>query len=125
RRVALDVEPHVPLDATREMAAYFDKLLRKFEQDPGDSDTILARIARDHVGSGAISHAEGVNLAYTMVQAGHETTANMISLGLLLLLRHPEQRAAMEADRTLVKSAVEEMLRYTTILQLGMARVAT
>jgi cytochrome P450 len=126
RRVALDVAPYVPLDATREMAAYFDALLRKLEADPpSDDDRILARIARDHVERGAISHAEGVNLAYTMVQAGHETTANMIALRLLLLLRHPEQCALIQADKSLVKPAVEEMLRYTSILQLGMARVST
>lgn len=123
-RVALDVPPHVPLEATREMAEYFSRLLTRLEADPGPGDDLLTRFARDHINTGAITHKQAVNLAYTLVQGGHETTANMISLGTLLLMRNPDQLQAILADPALVNGAVEEMLRYTTILQLGMARVA-
>lgn len=123
-RVALDVPPHVPLEATRQMAEYFSDLLSKLEADPGDGDDLLTRLARDHVNTGALTHKQAVNLAYTLVQGGHETTANMIALGTLLLMRNPDQLGAILSDPGLVNGAVEEMLRYTTILQLGMARVA-
>jgi cytochrome P450 len=123
-RVALDVPPHVPLEATRQMAEYFSRLLTVLEANPGTGDDLLTRFARDHINTGAITHKQAVNLAYTVVQAGHETTANMIALGVLLLMRDPDQLQAILADPSLVNGAVEEMLRYLTILQLGMARVA-
>lgn len=124
-RVALDVPPDVPIRATEELAEYFSKILRAKETDPGDGDDILTRLARDHIATGAISHREAVILAYTMVQAGHETTGNMLTLGTLLLLRNPEQLNLMLNDPSLIKTAVEEMLRHTTVLQLGMVRTAT
>jgi cytochrome P450 len=124
RRVMLDVPAHVPLEATREMAVYFDRLLVEREANPGGGDDILMRLARDHVATGAISHHEAVQLAYQIVAGGHETTANMISLGVLLLLRSPDQLSAILADPSLIHGAVEEMLRYCTILHVGMTLVA-
>ncbi len=124
-RVALDVPADVPIRATKELSEYFSRILRDKEKDPGDSDDILTRLARDHVATGLISHEQAVILAYTMVQAGHETTGNMLTLGTLLLLRNPDQLELMLSDPSLVKTAVEEMLRHTSVLQLGMVRTAT
>jgi pentalenic acid synthase len=56
--------------------------------------------------------------------AGHETTANMISLGTYTLLRHPERLAELKADPELMPAAVEELLRFLSIAD-GMLRVAT
>jgi cytochrome P450 len=58
--------------------------------------------------------------------AGHETTANMIALGTLALLEHPEQLAALRdaGNPQLVAAAVEELLRYLTIVHFGLRRVA-
>jgi cytochrome P450 len=123
-RVALHVPPNVPVEATRALADYFSVILKRKEQEPGDEDDILTRLAREHIGTGAITHKQAVNLAYTLVQAGHETTGNQISLGVLLLLRNRDQLQAIIDDKSLVKGAVEEMLRYSTILQLGMVRAA-
>jgi cytochrome P450 len=56
--------------------------------------------------------------------AGHETTANMIGLSVLLLLQHPEHWAALAGDHSVAPDLVEELLRYLTIVRTGLPRVA-
>jgi cytochrome P450 len=55
---------------------------------------------------------------------GHETTASMISLGTLMLLQHDEQREQLTRDPSLMPGAVEELLRYLSIVHLTSCRVA-
>lgn len=57
--------------------------------------------------------------------AGHETTANMLGLSVLLLWDNPEQLTALRNEEQLIRSAVDEMLRYLSVVQIGIARVAT
>jgi cytochrome P450 len=123
-RIRLDVAPSVPLEATRAMAEYFDRVLREREQSPSEADDILSRFARDHIATGEMTHEEAVNVAYQLVQGGHETTANTIALGTLQLIQNPDQLQALLAEPALVKGAVEEMLRYQTVVQHSIARVA-
>lgn len=59
-----------------------------------------------------------------LLVAGHETTANMISLGTFTLLRHPEQLAALRSGRTTTAAVVEELLRFLSIAD-GLQRLAT
>ena len=65
-------------------------------------------------------------MASLVLIAGHETTANMIALGTSALLEHPEQLAELRDtdDLKLVANAVEELLRYLTIVHYGQRRVA-
>ena len=65
-----------------------------------------------------------MDIALLLLAAGHETTANMLGLGAFALLRHPEQLAALRADPALLDAAVEELLRYLSIIQMGVSRVA-
>jgi cytochrome P450 len=65
---------------------------------------------------------ELVGIAGLLLVAGHETTANMLALGTFALLEHPDQLAALRADPTLVGGAVEELLRYLSIVHLGLIR---
>ncbi|WP_445518559.1 cytochrome P450 [Streptomyces sp. NEAU-174] len=63
-------------------------------------------------------------LAFTLLLAGHETTANMISLGVVTLLERPEELAALREDPARTLPAIEELLRVYTIAEFANARVA-
>jgi cytochrome P450 len=76
-------------------------------------------------GPGGLTDDELVNIGNLLLLAGHETTANMLGLGVLTLLHHPAQLAALRADPTVLPGAVEELLRYVSILQFGLPRIAT
>jgi len=65
-----------------------------------------------------------VSLAFLLLVAGHETTANMISLGVLAILRDPGRLRPAMADPDRRPAAVEELLRYFSIADLGTGRVA-
>lgn len=109
--------------AFAELRAYLDDLVTRKESDPGD-DLFGRQIARQRQ-EGAVDHAGLVSLAFLLLTAGHETTANMISLGVVGLLTHPEQLAVIKADPGRTPLAVEELLRYFTIADGVTARVAT
>jgi cytochrome P450 len=76
----------------------------------GDLMTALIR-ARDEDGD-QLSAEELVGMAFLLLVAGHETTVNLIANGVISLLRHPDQLAALRADPGLMDGAIEEMLRY-------------
>jgi cytochrome P450 len=65
-----------------------------------------------------------LNFAFLLLVAGNETTRNLIALGTLALIEHPAETAKLTADPTLIPSAVEEMLRWTSPVT-HMARAAT
>ncbi len=91
--------------ASREMTAYFGGLVETKRTAPAD-DLLGALV---HSG---LDDAELVSTALLVLTAGYETTANLISTGVLVLLRHPEELAALRADRSRLPGAVEELLRY-------------
>jgi cytochrome P450 len=88
------------------------------------SDDLIGRTAAEQVATGAMSAHELVIVALLLLFAGYETTANMIALGTLTLLRHPEQLAGLRADPGLMPQAVDEMLRYLSIAELATCRTA-
>ncbi|MGW7354148.1 cytochrome P450 [Streptomyces sp. NPDC054784] len=102
--------------------AYFAGLIDRKRAEPGDGvlDDLIAR----HEETGTPDKDELLSLATILLVAGHETTANMISLGVFTLLGHPERLAELRADPDLTPSAVEELLRYLSIAE-GLSRVAT
>ncbi len=87
------------------------------------STTDLAR----RVDAGDLTAGDAAQMGVLLLIAGHETTANMIALGTLALLQHPEQLARLRncEDPALISSAVEELLRYLTITHDGRKRIAT
>ncbi|TCO53498.1 cytochrome P450 [Actinocrispum wychmicini] len=73
------------------------------------------------IAEGQLTHEELVTIAMILLVAGHETTANMLALGTYTILQHPDQRAALLNDPA---AAVEELLRYLSIIHLGPVRSA-
>ncbi|GGX32663.1 cytochrome P450 [Streptomyces chartreusis] len=110
--------------ASREVAGYLAGVVGKRIAEPrGD---LLSSIA-GRVTAGELTHQQATEMALLLLIAGHETTANMIALGTLALLQHPDQLALLREsdDPRLVASAVEELLRYLHITHLGRRRAVT
>lgn len=105
----------------RQSREYMRGLVRRARQGPGED--ILGMLVRDH--GDELSDDELVGIAGLLLLAGHETTSNMLGLGVLALLRHPEQLAAVRDDPDAVGPAVEELLRWLSIVQNAIPRFTT
>ncbi len=92
-----------------EMAEYLLPHLKRLRADPGPDLLSALAQARD---ADELTDYELISMAYQLYFAGHETSACMISNGLLTLLLHPAQLAAVRDDPSLLAPAVEELLRY-------------
>ncbi|MEV0642951.1 cytochrome P450 [Streptomyces sp. NPDC050619] len=103
------------------LLGYLDELMGEKVAHPGD-DLLSGLVER--VESGELSRQDVAQIGVLLLLAGHETTANMIALGTLALLEHPEQFALLRDtdDPKLVASAVEELLRYLSIVHGGRRR---
>jgi cytochrome P450 len=102
---------------------YLSQLVEKKMDNPAeDAVSDLA----DRVKAGELSVKEAAQLGTGLLIAGHETTANMLGLGVLALLENPDQLPAIRDadDPKIVANAVEELLRYLSIIQNGQRRVA-
>ncbi|MFD7533968.1 cytochrome P450 [Streptomyces sp. NPDC059849] len=93
-------------------------------KDTEPDDALLSRLAVKYREAGIYDKELLTGFAVLLLIAGHETTANMISLGVTALLREPEKLARITADPTLTAGAVEELLRYFSIVDYPTARVA-
>lgn len=87
------------------------------------ADDLISRLAHDRVATGQMSMDELGRILWLLIVAGHETTANMISLGILAFLQYPDQLRAMQASGN-VRAAVEEQMRYWSIVQIDPRRIA-
>jgi cytochrome P450 len=121
-RLDLNTDRETVIRAGREMLEYIDRLLTQREADP-TGDDMLSRLVIEQIWPGHLKHADAVAMAELMLRGGHETTASQIAMGLLTLLQHPEQLRLVQDNPALVKTAVEEMLRFNTIVQFVGARV--
>jgi cytochrome P450 len=105
------------------LLAYLDELMGRKLVEPAED--LLSGLG-ERINRGEMTQHEAAQMGVLLLIAGHETTANMIALGTALLLEHPDQLALLRdsEDPKLVNSAVEEMLRYLTIVHNGRRRVA-
>jgi cytochrome P450 len=105
-------------DASRE---YMADLVARHRRAPGDD--LLGMLIREH--SDDVTDDELTGIGNLLLIAGHETTSNMLSLGTLALLEHPDQLARVRDDPAAVDGAVEELLRWLTVVHGGFPRAAT
>ncbi|WP_329223104.1 cytochrome P450 [Streptomyces sp. NBC_01485] len=117
-RLAEDVR-----DARDQLGVYLGELIDRKLADPA-GDGVLDALADVQVREGTVDREEAIALAVILLVAGHETTANMISLGTYTLLQHPERLAELRADPSLLPAAVEELMRMLSIAD-GLLRQAT
>jgi len=94
---------------------YFEDLVTKRRAEPQD-DLISALIAVEDEGT-RLSHDELISTCILVLIAGHETTVNLIGNGTLQLLRHRDQLELLRARPELIKTAVEEVLRFDPPVQ--------
>ncbi|WP_019546643.1 cytochrome P450 [Streptomyces sulphureus] len=91
----------------------------------GVQDGILAELIATADDEGSfLKDDEVIGMGVLLLFAGHDTTASMLGLSTLTLLTHPEQRRDLEEHPEKIGPAVEELLRYLTIVQFGLGRVA-
>ncbi|MEU6094522.1 cytochrome P450 [Streptomyces sp. NPDC047079] len=102
--------------ASVEFSAYLRELIARRRKEPGE-DLISGLIAAHDEGD-RLTEQEMISTCVLLLNAGHEATVNATVNGWWALFRHPDQLAALRADRSLVPSAVEELMRYDTPLQL-------
>ena len=93
-----------------EFAGYLHALFEERRREPGE-DLVSALVAVED-GGDTLSEEELSSMVAILIVAGHETTVSLIGNAMLALLTHPEQRAAVENDPSLLPRAVEELIRY-------------
>ena len=121
-------DPDIELDsvvALGELYEYFTKLIaaRRSGEVSGQDD-LLSILAAAEVDGERLTDADLLNFSFLLLVAGNETTRNLIALGTLALIDHPDQFALLRSNPSLLPSAVEEMLRFTSPVT-HMARCAT
>ena len=106
-------------DALAGFLAYLEGLVSERRSRPGDpAGDVLTRLIQGEGGE-RLGEPELLENCIFLLNAGHETTSNLIGNGLELLARFPAERARLIADAHLIRPAVEEMLRFESSNQLG------
>jgi cytochrome P450 len=106
--------------AVVEMGDYLRALIAERRRHPRDADTdVLTRLIAGDADGDALSETELVHQCIFLLNAGHETTTNLIGNALHALAQWPDQRARLIGDPALIHTAVEEFLRFESSNQLG------
>jgi cytochrome P450 len=118
---ALELSAGRAHDAVSELGQFFDGLAVERAAQPGDD--VLTQLAIRRA-EGTMTDQELASMAVFIFLAGYETTVSLIATGIWLMLSHPDARAAVTAQPDLLATAVEEILRFESPIQLS-PRVAT
>ena len=125
RRSARQLDLSIPiaerLELVRRGREYMGSLVERARRQPGDD--ILGMLVREH--GTELTDNELIGVAGLLLLAGHETTSNMLGLGTLALLRHPDQLVSVRDDPDAIGPAVEELLRWLSIVHSAIPRITT
>lgn len=121
RQLDMTLSEPARVELAHQSLTYMQGLVERARRDPGED--LLGMLIRDH--DDDLSNAELVGIGNLLLVAGHETTSNMLGLGTLALLRHPDQLAQVRDDPAAAGPAVEELLRWLSIVNSGSPRLAT
>jgi cytochrome P450 PksS len=110
------------LPAALAFVRYLRKMFERRRAEPKD-DLMTALVRAEEAGD-KLSEDELLAMGFLLLVAGHETTVNLIASGTLARLEHPDQMEKLKGDPSLIKSAVEELLRYTSPVELATERYA-
>jgi cytochrome P450 len=115
-------DPEAAKSSYARLNDYVSELIAQQEAHP--STGAISRLISDQMQPGNLGRPELIRVILFLLIVGHETTASMIALGTLMLLEHEEQRMKLTEDPSLMPNAVEELLRYLSIVHLTTCRVA-
>jgi cytochrome P450 len=106
--------------AVKDFLAYLETLVERRRQKPGNPDRdVLTRLIQGEENGERLTAKELLHNCIFLLNAGHETTTNLIGNGLVALWQNPDQKRRLIGDPSLIKTAVEEILRFESSNQLG------
>lgn len=106
-----------------EFVRYLQALIKEKRERP--DDRLVSQLVYAEEAGDKLSENELISMIFLLLIAGHETTVNLIGNGVLELLQHPDQWRKLQADPSLIGTAVEEILRYTSPVMVGTVRWAS
>jgi cytochrome P450 len=107
-------------EAVQDFLAYLQTLVERRRQQPGNPERdVLTRLIQGEDNGERLTEKELLHNCIFLLNAGHETTTNLIGNGLVALLKNPGQKQRLIDNPDLIKTAVEEVLRYESSNQLG------
>jgi cytochrome P450 len=119
---SLSSSPEQSTQAKADLTAYLAEVIEARRTQPGRD--LLSRLVSEQLETGKLDLEQLLQILHVLLVGGYETTANMIALGTIVLLEHPEQLADLKADASLWPDAVEELLRYLTVAHQATYRYA-
>ncbi|HEX8867015.1 MAG TPA: cytochrome P450, partial [Lentzea sp.] len=120
KMLSLDTPVKEAMAAFERIQAFMRELIARKKASPGGDDMIS-----DLLATGEPTDEEASNMAMLLLLAGHETTANMLGIGTFTLLQHPDQLKILRDEPEVIDNAVEELMRYLSIIHFGPLRTAT
>lgn len=111
--MSLDSTPEQAAQSGVDTLAYFARMIE--QRHTGGGQDLISRLVRDRVVTGQLTSEELQHILHLVLVGGFDTTANMIALGTLVFLQHPDQIALLHERPDLVPNAVEELLRYLSV----------
>ena len=114
--------PFVLVPSIMGFMGYLKKLIKERSSHP--QDDLVTALVQAKEGNDQMTEDEVLAMIFLLLSAGHETTLNLIGSGTLALLEHPDQLAKLRGEPTLIKSAIEELLRFVCPAEMATERYA-